>query len=322
MSSAPEPPANGFRLVSGHGASPEQIESVLAKVPAAAVSGSGETEMFPTKRHVGPCRICGTVTELTEEHIPPRGAFNKQRMEAFGLDELLGREDLEPPTNGQVSQGGIRGYVLCEPCNNLTGTRWGREYQEWAYRGAMAIQATGKTPSEIDEFDGYPYQGVGFRNVYPGRFVRQVISHMLSISAGPELGERFPDLRELALGGDPRELPDPLRIYLNLYAHNAARIAGGPTGQGTYSGTEDVWRWLLELSFAPLSTILLIDGPPDPYLGIDITDFTTIDVDAKSDEIRAEDGILIGFGHKPFPGDFRTKGQLLAQRDLAGSDLE
>jgi hypothetical protein len=70
----------------------------------------------------------------------------------------------------------------------------------------------------------------------------------------------------------------------------------------------------------PLSTILLTDGPPDPYLGIDISQFTTIPVDAKSAEIRA-DGILIGFGHKPFPGDFRTKGQLLAQRDVDGTDL-
>lgn len=285
---------------------------MLRQVPKAIFDDEGE-EMLPASRRVGPCRICGVVAELTEEHIPPRGAFNKSRTQAYDIDDLIGNDDLDSPPTGLTVQGGMRGYVLCESCNNITGTNWGREYQEWARRGVATLVSTGKTPEELDVVDGYLYQKVSFLQVYPGRFIRQVISHMLTISCGPQLGERFPSLRDLALGGEPQPLPDPLRIYLNLYADNASRIAGGPSGQGAYSGDEDVWRWLLELSYAPLSTIMLIEGPPDPYLGVDITEFTTVPVDVVTDELQAE--LPIGFGHKPFPGDFRTKGQLLAGRD-------
>lgn len=315
----PPQPDSPFRLVANPAADPAWLNAAVAGLPPAALAGGGPP-LFPPAKHVGACRICGRVTELTEEHLPPRGAFNKQRHQEVPVDEVLGADDLDPEGGGRILQGGIRGYMLCGDCNGFTG-RWGREYQGWAGRAFRMIASTGKAPADIDETDGYPYIAAAFLNVYPGRFIRQVLSMMLSISGSPELGERYPQLRELVLGGPPRQLPDPLRVYLNLYAHHVSRIAGGRAGQGRFDADQGVWRWLLEVSFVPLSTILVINGPPDPELGLDITSFTECDPDVKSAEIDFE-GLRIGFGHKPFPGDFRTKGQLLAQRDTADSDLE
>jgi hypothetical protein len=32
--------------------------------------------------------------------------------------------------------------------------------------------------------------------------------------------------------------------------------------------------------------------------------------------ILSSDNLLIGFGHKPFPGDYRSEGRLIADQDL------
>jgi hypothetical protein len=67
---------------------------------------------------------------------------------------------------------------------------------------------------------------------------------------------------------------------------------------------------MLVFDFPPMGLILLLDGPPLD-VGIDITDFTELGVD-ESRTLTAD--ITIGYGHKPFPGDYRTKAQIVAER--------
>jgi hypothetical protein len=203
--------------------------------------------------------------------------------------------------------------MLCRSCNNATG-RWGREYQEWARRAILLFNGLPTPVDELDASDGYPYVSVEFKQVYPARFVRQVIAMMLSVSGSAELGRRHPELVDLALGGPASPLPPPLRLYFNLYPDSTARIAGGPHGQGVYSHEAGAWRWMLEVSFAPLATILLLEGPPDAGLGVEISQLTEWKLDQRSD-LKFDD-LLIGFGHKPFPGDYRSRGRLIADQDL------
>ena len=71
------------------------------------------------KEITGTCRICGFHGKMTEEHIPPKGAFNDKRIYVgqpanglpFGPDEMVDR---------RVVQGGFKLYTLCERCNNDT----------------------------------------------------------------------------------------------------------------------------------------------------------------------------------------------------------
>src|SRR5438552_6295968 len=41
--------------------------------------GDGTEPSMPQKPHIGRCRICGSVTKLTREHVPPAAAFNLDR---------------------------------------------------------------------------------------------------------------------------------------------------------------------------------------------------------------------------------------------------
>lgn len=167
-----------YLIVGPPNADPGQIRELLDRVGSGVESETAEA-LFPRGARKGRCRVCGEDRDLTEEHIPPRGAFNKQRVRSVAIEAVIGREDLDVPDEGQVVQGGIRGHALCEDCNNLT-SRWGREYQVWAGAFMHLLGSQPKLPPEIDEEPGYPaFPEVVLKDVYGGRFVRQVLSMML-----------------------------------------------------------------------------------------------------------------------------------------------
>lgn len=289
-------PREGIRI------SDAEIDAALGSIDDA------DGPMLPTEKHIGPCRVCGSVEELTDEHVPPRGAFNKERSQELSLDDSLGRDDLTQPDGGAWSQGGISGYTLCKRCNN---PRWTREYQDWAMVVAAVISRAYQLNGDLDQIVGYPGAAdVTFKGRYPGRFVRQVISMFLSISGGPELAETYPDLRALVMGDTPRELPSPLRLYFQAYAGPTSRFVGGRGAIKANVETGEIQR-LMAIDFPPMGFILLLEGPPLDQ-GLDISPFSMIDPDQKLDPTA--EFLAIGFGHKPFPADYRTKATMMAER--------
>ena len=301
-----------FTLIVPEGFDRARLTGLLDSVDPAILMSEDTNELLPTDKHLGPCRICGQIAELTKEHLPPQNAFNKQRGVVSMGDELFKDGLLTEPSGGTLIQGGLSGYMLCESCNNFTGRKFGREYQEWVGRAAASISwihNNQRTLEELDSLHGHNPVDATFREVYPGRFVRQVISMMLCLSGGPELGDRYPDLRELTLGGEPRALPNPLKIYLEFYVGPSVRFAGGQHGQGIIRDEEI--RWILQLAFPPLSLLMILDGPPDPSFGCDITSFTECDLALQCDIEFTE--LIIGFGHSSAPADFRTRGLIDAQ---------
>lgn len=270
--------------------------------------------LFPSEAFEGRCRICGKIALLTEEHLPPRGAFNKGRGRSPGLEELLGREDVDPPDTGVMEQGGVRGFMLCGSCNNYTGTRWSREYQEWARRAALALASVPGGIAAVDAAVGFPgWDELTFKSVYPARYVRQVLSMMLSISGSSELGDRLPVLRRLVLGGDPEPLPEPVRLYMLIVAGPMARIAGGPDGQLWVDLEARARRRVLAVDFPPLAHTMIVEGNPAPELGVDISTLTEYELDTRTDVSFKE--IPLGFTYKPWPTDYRSRGQLLRDRE-------
>jgi hypothetical protein len=271
------------------------------------------TPMFPRHAHEGTCRICGRVDAMTEEHLPPRGAFNRGRGRSPELVDALGREELDPPETGSVFQGGVSGFMLCGECNNLTGTRWAREYQGWARRAAAALAGIPGGIASADETVGFPaWDELIFKSVYPGRYVRHVLTMMLCLSGDETLGERFPVLRRLILGGEPEPLPDPLRLYFSVVAGPVGRLVGGPRGQLWIDLETRSRRRILAADFPPLAQVLVVDGPEAPDLGVEITDLTTYELDRRTN-VKFED-LPLGFTYKPWPTDYRNRATILADR--------
>ena len=82
--------------------------------------------MKPTKMPQGNCRLCGSFSELTFEHVPPRSAFNKHtRYQNISFVNLLKQPDLfDLKVKGKIEQGGIGYYSLCNTCNNFLANNY------------------------------------------------------------------------------------------------------------------------------------------------------------------------------------------------------
>lgn len=297
-------------LVVNPDATAEQIADAMGQLRREDFDATAE--LLPSVPSEAPCRICGEVRLLTLEHLPPRGALNKGRGREVDAVAQLGSDELDVPEIGAVKQGGLAGYTLCEDCNNFTGRRWGRAYQEWALSAYRLLSSQPKKPDQIDLESGFgSFQKVAFRRVYPGRFARQALSIMASISAGPGLCERHPEIRELILGGPEQPLPGDLRLHFLLYGSPVSRIVGGPRGQLYHSFDPPTTRRVLSFDFPPVALVLQLEGPPMD-LGVDISTFAQIPVDVRQD-VTIED-LPLGFGHKPWPCDYRSAGQLRLER--------
>lgn len=91
------------------------------------------------KKVIGQCHLCGKVTELTREHVPPKMALNNEKLigiEGQELVKALKKEDFRK----SFSQNGFNVYSLCASCNNNTGTWYAKHYVAFCRSVAYYLQ--------------------------------------------------------------------------------------------------------------------------------------------------------------------------------------
>jgi hypothetical protein len=79
---------------------------------------------------IGMCHICGQEREMTFEHIPPRRAFNKSKVEIQTLESLRIENEYGKNAPLKMNQG-MGKRSLCEKCNGWTGAEYGEAFAEW-----------------------------------------------------------------------------------------------------------------------------------------------------------------------------------------------
>lgn len=266
-------------------------------------------------KHPGICALCNRYFEdLTFEHIPPRAAFNQHPVKLYSGEKFIGSTN-EPwdmrNIRYQNSQLGNGKYTLCKDCNNLTGAWYGRAYQEVAYQFAQTLLCYNANPTITEiEFE-----------VYPLRFIKQVISIICSLSS-PDPSTKYPEsypfttlyqaakelqeLRRFVLDKDKKEL-DPKKIRIFLYATDSdlGRF-DGLTAIGNVNSFE--FFPLCEMACYPLGIIAFFFPPEDfTFNGADITYFSNFNYDDKK-------SIRIPFVVKEInswiPNDYRTKNEI------------
>lgn len=125
----------------------------------------------------GKCALCGKECEMSFEHIPPRAAFNNRPTKMYTGEKLLADGNRMPwDVQGLQYLNRQRGsglFSLCEHCNNLTGAWYGDTYQEMAQIVASTFR---KWTDETNI-------GIGIRDVYGARFIKQVLSMFCSVNS-------------------------------------------------------------------------------------------------------------------------------------------
>lgn len=124
----------------------------------------------------GTCALCGKISELTYEHIPPRNAFNAKPSKSYSGDKILfDSERLPWEVDGlkyTSNQRGAGRYFLCRECNNNTGSWYANTYNEIA---SVIAQAIFKSKEE-------PIQGIKIEGIYGVRFIKQILSMFCSVN--------------------------------------------------------------------------------------------------------------------------------------------
>ena len=148
----------------------------------------------------GRCHICGNVSKLTFEHIPPKSSGNNSPAKVISGEQVI-PSDREPwDVSGLPyiqQQKGFGHYVLCEHCNNTTGSWYAGAFQ------SFYEQIPYLTADPID-----PKQSLielTFLNIYPLRVLKQIACMFLGI-CGPHLGDDYPEMREFVLSKESTNL--------------------------------------------------------------------------------------------------------------------
>jgi len=248
----------------------------------------------------GICRICGNLEDLTFEHIPPKSAFNKGRVRSISLKDWLGRGDLDY-TGGWIQQRGMGDEVLCGRCNSFLGREYVLEYREWA-RWGMGVLSIAPTDAQA------VVATIPRRR--PLRFLKQCVAMVMGTNA-PGFAEIHPALQKFVLDVNEKNLPDKYDVYLTLFRGPRARTTGVAGNIDLYRGTT---RVMSEVAFPPFGIIMAFDSPPPETAFGRINPLRQFGPDDVAD-VRLE--LLIGEGHTPFPGDYRTRDEVERQAGRA-----
>lgn len=261
------------------------------------------------------CRIClRSDVPLTYEHVPPRATGNDESLRVYGLDHWLSSDEERGLEGGRIEQRGAGDRVLCESCNNKTGSWFGNEL---ALLARAAHNILGRAP--LEEFDkslDRMAADVAFKQTpgrpdlgpHPLRIAKQFVSMMLSTSP-PDLARLHPELPEFVLDRERIGLADRYQLYLALFAGPLARQTGIAHSLHIESGAMTT---LVEVAFPPLAYVMTIDSKPGPIEMLNITSFVDVGYDTRAD---IEAHLLIGFGHTPYPADYRSRAMLDRDRD-------
>lgn len=261
----------------------------------------------------GTCRICRRNTAaLTFEHVPPRSAFNNEETRVYGLDDWLRRADDSEMTGGRLERRGAGGYTLCAECNNNTGAWYGTELRRAA---KSAVRILRQLP--LDEVDAKlepTWASVAFRQgatrPHPLRLIKQILAMLLATSP-PELSAAHPELAAFVLDREARGLSERFQFYLALYAGPLARSTGVARRLDIASGRTDT---LVEVAFPPYAYVMTIDSPDHEAIETaNITSTVGVGYDQTAD---LEMDLLVGFGHTPYPADYRTRAMVERERAL------
>lgn len=159
----------------------------------------------------GRCNLCGSHGQLTEDHIPPKGAIRITQMEMLHLIQVLSASC--SMSRGRLSQDGVKFRTLCGRCNNdLLGTRYDRELIRYVNSIGTILKSSLRLPPRINV------------PVVPQKVMRAVVGHILAFG----LDRRADGPFEIAMAeyflDDTRSLPDDMKLYYWVYPHQSQVI--------------------------------------------------------------------------------------------------
>ena len=267
------------------------------------------------KKILGNCRICGTHTQLTFEHVPPRAAFNNCPAVGKHILKLINKDpDHYFEGKRHISQKGAGAYTLCENCNNDTGAWYGDAFANFAHQSLAILKHTKGQASLY-----YPFR------IYPLRVIKQITTMFFSVNDDQFRGNHQ-DLVKFVLNKNEQYLNSDIQILAYLNAGPYMRYAGGSSiatigsidpdevSRDTLDNLLNQYQrdypkslYLSEITFPPLGYVLSFGIEPLDNQLADISFFTKYRYD---DWTSIHLKLPVNPVNTWYPGDYRSKEQL------------
>lgn len=244
------------------------------------------------------CRVCGVDAGLGLGENTPVSAYKGNPARIFGFEPwLIQGHELPGP------------YTLCDDCSERAAELYLPEFRRWC-RALDTVIAGGPSAAALDADPHPSWSTVDLPEVKPGRFMKQLVTMLLAIAPPGFVSSGHLDLAEYA--HDPRRigLPPRYQFYLSLFRGPYARFVGYSAQLNPDTGRAEE---LIELAYPPFSCVLSLAGD----VAIETTNITGF-TELRANEVCIVDlDLLNGFGHTPFPADFRTLAAVDRERDVA-----
>jgi hypothetical protein len=200
-----------------------------------------------------------------------------------------------------------RAPTLCSPCSDTAGDWYAPEFKKWC-RLAKEVVGAGPADALLDADPRATWTPAEFANVRPARFLKQLMTMLIAI-APPGFGwGEHPELAGFAQAPGRRGLPSRYQAYLSLYRGPLSRFVGYSAQLDARSGRPTE---LLEFAYPPFSCVLSLSGET-AIETTNISEFAELGID---DRCVVDLDLLNGFGHTPFPADFRTRAAVERDRE-------
>ena len=258
--------------------------------------------MREKNKYEGYCRICNKYGKLTFEHIPPKCALNDKAVRIYTGDsyiKLLSDPNRYPweieGIRYKSLQKGLGDYTLCEQCNNLTGELYGEEYKKWFY---TALKSINENKAKYKKAKHVVFQ---LKGVYPGRFIRQVLS--IISSTYPGFTKKYSYVRKLILDKNYiyKGIPD-FKIYMYLLK-NPYNGYTGLTGIMLVNG---IFKLINEIDLYPFGFYLSLSKEEENEMNI--TKFIKC---SYNDVGEVELTMNVHEKNNIVPMDFRSKDEII-----------
>lgn len=214
------------------------------------------------KQPTGYCCICGNLSELTFEHIPPKSSFNSNPIFIKNFDNQY-NETSRFYGLKQKSNKGLGSYSLCKSCNNLTGAWYGESFSEFTKQGMEII---------LNHKPG-AYFISGTYNIRPLNVIKQIISMHLSVDKSGSL-RGVEGLQNFVLEKSNKNLPKTITVYLYSTLSKIKRMHG--YSMVWENGKTNTWS---EINFQPFGYFLAVNSQAAHEDMININHFTKYSYD-------------------------------------------
>jgi hypothetical protein len=233
------------------------------------------------------CRVCGVDAGLAFGEGTPTSAYKGNPARLFGFDAWLiqGRDAPGP-------------FTLCDDCSERASRWYLPEFRRWVAAARDALDHA-RSDDELNADPRPSWESVQLDLVKPALFMKAVVTMLLSIAPPGFLASGHVDLGEYAR--DPRRvgLPPRYQFYLALFRGPYARFVGSSAHLDQATGQTEQ---LVEMAYPPFSCVLSLAGDA----AIETTNVTSFTELRANEPCIVDLDLLNGFGHTPFPADFRT----------------